>query len=35
MHLKSIILDKTLVHFFHFLAQFVLTTSETELDYYH
>ena len=29
------ILDKILVDFFNFLAQFLFTTSETELDYYY
>ena len=28
-------MDKTFLDFFHFLAQFVFTASETELDYYH
>ena len=29
------IFQKAFVYFFHFLIQFPLTTSETELDYYH
>ena len=27
-------MDKTVVNFFHFLAQFLFTVSKTELDYY-
>ena len=28
-------MDKTFVDFFHFLARFLFTTNDTELDYYH
>ena len=31
----SAMLDKIFADFFYFLAQFIFTTSGTELDYYH